>query len=75
MSTVSWLISTAPEIFLLLAVAFGTFLGRLQFKGFSVGATACTLVVAVLFGQLGYRHDPSLVQVDILQPVRLHNRV
>ena len=53
MDTIRWIISTAPEIFLLLAIALGTFFGRLQFKGFSVGATACTLVVAVLLGQLG----------------------
>ena len=52
-NTVRWVISTAPEIFLLLAVALGTFFGRLQVKGFSVGATACTLVAAVLLGQLG----------------------
>src|ERR1700733_3598688 len=60
MDTISWLISTAPEIFLLLAIAFGTFLGRLRFKGFSVGATACTLVVAVLLGQLGNFVIPPL---------------
>src|SRR3984957_13913443 len=52
-NTVRWVISTAPEIFLLLAVALGTFFGRLQVKGFSVGATACTLVAALLLGQLG----------------------
>ncbi len=60
MKTVEWVISTAPEIFLLLAIAFGTFLGRLQFRGFSVGATACTLVVAVLLGQLGNFVIPPL---------------
>ena len=60
MSTVRWAISTAPEIFLLLAISLGTFFGRLQFKGFSVGATACTLVVAVLLGQLGNFVIPPL---------------
>ena len=75
MDTIKWIISTAPEIFLLISIALGTFVGRLQFKGFSIGATACTLVVAVLLGQLGNFRDPSDVQVDILQPVRLHNRV
>jgi putative transport protein len=60
MDTIRWVISTAPEIFLLLAIALGTFLGRLQFKGFSVGATACTLVVAVLLGQLGNFVIPPL---------------
>ncbi|HUJ47204.1 MAG TPA: hypothetical protein VLV55_08745 [Rhizomicrobium sp.] len=53
MTTIRWVISTAPEIFLLLAIAIGTFFGRLHFKGFSVGATACTLVTAVLLGLLG----------------------
>ena len=75
MDAIKWIISTAPEIFLLLAIALGTFFGRLQFKGFSVGATACTLVVAVLLGLLGDLRDPATVQVDLLQPVRLHDRV
>ena len=48
MDTIRWVITTAPEIFLLLSIALGTFFGRLQIKGFSIGATACTLVVAVL---------------------------
>ncbi len=60
MDTVRWVISTAPEIFLLLSIALGTFVGRLQFKGFSIGATACTLVVAVLLGQLGNFVIPPL---------------
>jgi len=47
-------------IFLLVAIALGTFFGRLQFKGFSIGATACTLVVAVLLGQLGNFVIPPL---------------
>src|SRR3954447_9223141 len=53
MDTIRWIGSTAPEIFLLLAVATGTVLGRIRIKGLSLGATACTLVVAVLLGQLG----------------------
>ncbi len=60
METVKWIIATAPEIFLLLAMALGTLLGRLQIRGFSVGATACTLVVAVLLGQLGNFVIPPL---------------
>ena len=60
MDTIKWIISTAPEIFLLLSIALGTFFGRLQFKGFSVGATACTLVVAVILGQLGNFVIPPL---------------
>ncbi len=37
MDTVRWIISTAPEIFLLLAVAIGTMLGRIKIRGFSIG--------------------------------------
>jgi putative transport protein len=32
MSTIKRIIATAPEIFLLLSVAIGTFLGRVRFK-------------------------------------------
>src|SRR5258708_37045371 len=53
MGTVRWIISTAPEIFLLLAVAIGTILGRFRIRGFAIGTTACILIVAVLIGQLG----------------------
>jgi putative transport protein len=52
MDTIRSVISTAPEIFLLLAIALGTFLGRLRSAGFPIGATACTLIVAVMLGQL-----------------------
>jgi putative transport protein len=47
MDIVRWTISTAPEIFLLLAVTIGTVLGRVKICGFSIGTTACTLIVAV----------------------------
>jgi putative transport protein len=53
MDAIRWMISTAPEIFLLLAVALGTMLGRMRIAGFSIGTTACTLIVAVILGQLG----------------------
>jgi aspartate-alanine antiporter len=45
-----------------LSIALGTFFGRLQIKGFSIGATACTLVVAVLLGQLGTFVIPPLLK-------------
>jgi putative transport protein len=63
METVRWSISTAPEIFLLLAVAIGTILGRFKIRGFSIGTTACILIVAVLIGQLGTFTFPSLLRV------------
>jgi putative transport protein len=53
MATIRWIIATAPEIFILLSLAIGTVLGRIRFKGIALGATACTLIVAVILGQLG----------------------
>jgi putative transport protein len=44
---------SAPEIFLFVAIALGTWLGRIRIGGFALGATACILVVSVLLGQLG----------------------
>lgn len=63
MDTVRWIISTAPEIFLLLAVAGGTILGRLKIRGFSIGTTACILIVAALIGQLGSFTFPALLRI------------
>jgi putative transport protein len=60
MDAIKWVISTAPEIFLLLAIALGTALGRQQIKGFSIGTTACTLILAVILGQLGTFVIPPL---------------
>jgi hypothetical protein len=37
----------------LLAVAIGAILGRVNIRGFSIGTTASTRIVAVLIGQLG----------------------
>ena len=65
MDTVRWIISTAPEIFLLLAVSIGTILGRVRIHGFSIGTTACTLIVAVLIGQLGTFTFPSMLRVTL----------
>jgi aspartate-alanine antiporter len=63
MDTVRWIISTAPEVFLLIAVTIGTILGRIRIRGFSLGTTACILIVAVLIGQLGSFSFPSLLRV------------
>jgi aspartate-alanine antiporter len=60
MDTIRWIISAAPEIFLLLAIAIGTMLGRLRIGGFSIGTTACTLIVAVILGQFGNFVIPPL---------------
>src|SRR5437667_5515094 len=63
MDTVRWIIATAPEIFLRLAVAIGTVRGRIRIAGFSIGTTACTLIVAVIIGQLGTFTFPSLLRI------------
>src|SRR5499426_4037033 len=52
----------APEIFLFLALAIGTVLGRLRVRGFAIGATACTLIVAVLLGQFGTFVIPPMLR-------------
>lgn len=62
MSTVQWIVTTAPEIFLLLAIAIGTVLGRQKIYGFAVGSTACILVVAVIIGQFGTFTIPALLK-------------
>jgi len=62
MQTIHWIIATAPEIFLLLAVAIGTVLGRQKFFGFSIGTTACILIVSVILGQLGAFTIPALLK-------------
>jgi putative transport protein len=63
MNTVRWIISAAPEIFLLLTIAIGTLLGRTRIHGFAIGTTACILIVAVLIGQLGAFTFPPLLRV------------
>lgn len=63
MDTVRWIISAAPEIFLLLVVAVGTILGRIKIRGFAIGTTACILIVAVMIGQLGTFTFPSLLRM------------
>src|SRR4030095_8201049 len=62
MSWVDHAIATAPEIFLFLAVAIGTLIGRFRIRGFTVGAPACTLLVAVVLGQLGTFVIPSVLK-------------
>jgi putative transport protein len=63
MDNVRWMISTAPEIFLLLTVAIGTVLGGVRIRGFALGTTACILIVAVLIGQLGTFTFPAVLRI------------
>jgi len=62
MSWIEHVVKAAPEIFLLLAVGIGTLLGRIRIRGFAIGATACTLVVAVLLGLFGTFVIPPLLK-------------
>ena len=62
MGLINQTVTHAPEISLLLAVALGTILGRLRIRGFAIGATACTLMVAILLGQLGTFVIPPLLK-------------
>ena len=66
MGLINQTVTHAPEIFLLLAVALGTILGRLRIRGFAIGATACTLMVAILLGQLGTFVIPPLLKSLLL---------
>jgi putative transport protein len=62
MSWIGHVAVTAPEIFIFLAVAIGTVLGRVRIRGFSLGVPACILVVAVILGQFGTIVIPSLLK-------------
>jgi putative transport protein len=62
MAWVDHAVATAPEIFIFLAVGIGTLLGRIRIHGFALGATACTLIVAVILGQLGPFVIPAVLK-------------
>jgi aspartate-alanine antiporter len=62
MAWIQHVVSNAPEIFIFLAVAIGTLLGRIRIHGFTFGATAWTLVVAVVLGQFGSFVFPALLK-------------
>lgn len=62
MSWIGHVAASAPEIFIFLAVAIGTVLGRVRIRGFSLGVPACILVVAVVLGQFGTIVIPPLLK-------------
>ena len=62
MSFLHHVAKAAPEIFLFLAIAIGTIIGRVRFRGFAIGAPACTLIAAVVLGQLGDFVIPALLK-------------
>nr|WP_283810968.1 hypothetical protein [Bradyrhizobium genosp. SA-3] len=45
-----------------MAIAMGTILGHIKVRSFSIGTTACILIVAVLIGQLGSFTFPPVLQ-------------
>jgi putative transport protein len=63
MDALRWIAATAPVIFLPLAVATGTMLGRVNIRKFAIGTTACILIVSALMEQLGSLTFPSLLRV------------
>jgi len=62
MSLIRVAVADAPEVFLLLAIAIGTLLGRVRIRGFAIGSTACILLVSVIIGQLGGFVIPPLLK-------------
>ena len=62
MAWVNYAVTNAPEVFIFLAVALGSWLGRIRIHGFAIGATACTLIVAVILGQLGLFAIPAMLR-------------
>ncbi|WFU21229.1 hypothetical protein QA649_24270 [Bradyrhizobium sp. CB1717] len=63
MVTVTWIITTASEIFPLLAIAPGAMLGR----GFSIVTRACVLIVPVLGVAVPYA--VGKVALTVLGPI------
>src|SRR3954466_3279190 len=62
MSWIGHVAASAPEIFIFLAVAIGTLLGRIRIRGFSLGVPACILIAAVILGQFGAIVIPPLLK-------------
>ena len=62
MTWINRVVADAPEVFLFLAIAIGTVVGRIRIRGFALGATACTLIVAVALGQLGTFVIPPILR-------------
>ena len=62
MTLIEHVAKSAPEIFLFVAIALGTVLGRVRIRGFALGATACILLVSVILGQLGTIVIPPILR-------------
>ncbi|HEY1788171.1 MAG TPA: aspartate-alanine antiporter [Verrucomicrobiae bacterium] len=57
------ILKAAPEIALFAALFLGHLLGRVKFKGFSLGGVAGSLIVALIIGQLGIALPDALKAV------------
>src|SRR6185503_2731737 len=53
MDSLKHILKAAPEIALFLALFLGHALGRVKFKGFSLGGVAGSLLAALIIGQVG----------------------
>ncbi len=62
---ISWFVDALrqhTEVAFFLTLAIGYMLGRLRFRGFSLGAVTGTLLAGVLVGQLGIKVSPEVKQ-------------
>jgi putative transport protein len=63
MDVIQQILKAAPEFALFAALFFGHALGRLKFKGFSLGGVAGSLIVALIIGQLNISLPEALKAV------------
>jgi putative transport protein len=60
------LISANPALGLFLIVAFGYLIGELKIRGFQFGSSTGVLLVALLFGHLGFRPDEPTESIGFM---------
>jgi aspartate-alanine antiporter len=63
MELLNQILKSAPEVALFAALFLGCALGRVKFKGFSLGGVAGSLIVALVIGQLGVTLPDALKAV------------
>src|SRR6476646_128868 len=63
MEWLNHILKSAPETALFVSLFLGHVLGRVKFKGFSLGGVAGSLIVALLIGQLGVELPDALKAV------------
>lgn len=62
MNQIVTLCQNQPELLIFLSLAIGYYIGKLKFKGFSLGATASVLIVALALGQIPGVTVPGLLK-------------